>query len=261
MQKINAVKSAYIHEMLSQGAREYGRGFDEYRKMEMINNFIPHAEGSVRISIGNTVLLAAVKVDVDKPMQDKPEEGNISVSAELLPMASIEYEPGPPSPESVEFARVVDRGIRAASMIDTKALYIEPEKVWTVYIDLYALNYDGNLFDAGTTAAVAALHNTRMPKYEDGKVIREGEVKKLDILNTVTTCTYAKIDNKLLLDPSGDEERIMDCRITIGNDENCIRSIQKGLSGSFTEKEIDELVNRTFEKSKELRHAIKNLGD
>ena len=42
-------------------------------------------------------------------------------------------------------------------------------------MDLYVLNYDGNLFDAGTLAAMAALMNTKVPKFEDGKAVEDGE--------------------------------------------------------------------------------------
>jgi exosome complex component RRP42 len=248
--------------MLDKGMRDFNRGFNDYRNIKFTNNFIPHAEGSVKIELGNTIVLAAVKIGMDSPMPDKPNEGNISVSSELLPMASAEYEAGPPTPESVEFARVVDRGIRHAEMIDTKSLFIEEGKVWTIFIDLYTLNYDGNIFDAGTLAAVAALHNTKMPKYEDGKEIHDGNLKNLEVSNIVTSCTFAKIEDKILLDPDANEERIMSTRLTIGNDEKYIRSIQQGLGGPMTEKELELMTNRAFEKSKELRMMIKKIkGD
>ncbi|MEM0087256.1 MAG: hypothetical protein QXU16_03265, partial [Candidatus Micrarchaeaceae archaeon] len=194
-------------------------------------------------------------------MPDKPDEGNLIVSAELLPLASTEFEAGPPSPEAIELARVVDRGVRASELLDLGSLFIEEEKVWSVFVDIYILNYDGNLFDASMLAAVSALSSTRMPKYEDDKVIREGNLQKLKTGKIVTSCTFAKVGNAILLDADSNEESVMDARLTIANDEDKIRAMQKGLSGSFTHEEILSAIDKSFEKSKELRSIIKNAGD
>jgi exosome complex component RRP42 len=207
-------------------------------------------------------VLAGVKIDVGAPLQDKPDEGALITGAELLPLANADYEPGPPSPESIEFARVVDRGIRAAEVLDLEGLFIEKDKVWTTYVDLYVLNYDGNLFDAGTLAATSALLSARMPKYEEEKVIREGNLGKLKTKGIVTSCTFAKVGGKMLLDPNANEENIMDCRLTIANDENVIRAMQKGLRGAFTFQELKGLVDVTFDNSKRLREIVKKaVGD
>jgi len=84
-------------------------------------------------------------------------------------MASPRFESGPPNEESIEVARVIDRGIRESGAIDTKKLLIEENLVWIVFIDVHVLDHDGNLIDAGGIASMAALLNTRLPKYEDGK--------------------------------------------------------------------------------------------
>ena len=259
MQSVNSIKSTYIKELLNNGVRN-GRGFFEYRDISVVRDIIPNAEGSAQVDLGATKVLVGVKLDIDEPMPDKPNEGNIITSAELLPLASADFDTGPPSPEAIELARVVDRGIRAANVIDTSSLFIEEGKVWSVFIDIYIMNYDGNLFDASTLASVAALTNTRMPKFEDGNVIREGKLEKLKVNNIVTSCTYAKIGKAILLDPDGDEESVMDARLTIANDETYIRAMQKGLSGSFKEQEINDLIEKSFEKSKDLRSIINKLN-
>ncbi|MDE1827546.1 MAG: exosome complex protein Rrp42 [Candidatus Micrarchaeota archaeon] len=258
MHPLRQVKGEYVKGMLAKGIREEGRGIFNYRPIKITHSLLPNAEGSAQVEIGNTKVLVGIKLDVATPMPDKPDEGNLMSMAELLPLASPEYESGPPSPDSIELARVVDRGIRAAGVIDLKSLFIEEGKVWSLFIDIYVLNYDGNLFDACTLAAMAALSNTRMPGYEDGKVVREGNLAKLKVNNVVTSCTFAKVGDKMVLDPNGGEEAIMDGRLTIANDENVIRAMQKGLPGSFTEKELEHLIDMSFEKSKELRDIIVN---
>ncbi len=252
----------YILELLGKGMREYERGPFDYRKITLEMGKIPHAEGSALVSIGDTKVLAAVKIAVGTPLPDKPDEGALVTGAELLPLASAEYETGPPSPSSIEFARVVDRGIRAAGVVDTEALFIEKDKVWTAYVDLYVLNYDGNLFDAGTLAATAALRSAKMPKYENEEVIREGNLPKIKSNGSVTSCTFAKVGDKLLLDPNGNEEEIMTTRLTVANDQDVVKAMQKGESGSFSFSEIKEMIDTTFEKSKQLRDILQRaLGE
>ena len=251
------MKGEYIRELLNKGIREENRQMLEYRNIAIRHGVLPQAEGSAQVDLGNTRVLCGIKLGLGEPMPDKPSQGNLMTMAELLPLASADYEPGPPSPDSIELSRVVDRGIRAAGVIDLDSLFIEEGKVWSVFIDLYVLNYDGNLFDASTLAAMAALNTCKLPKYENGEAIRGENLPKLKIENMVTSCTFANVNNKILLDPNGGEEAIMDARITIANDtDNIVRSMQKGLHGSFSEQELDHLLDKTFEKSKELRDII-----
>ncbi len=261
MRAIDMVKGEYIKELLNKGFRDGERGMYEYRPIIIQKGIIPNAEGSAQVDLGGTKVLAGVKIDVDSPLPDKPGEGNLVTSAELLPLASADYDVGPPSPEAIELARVVDRGIRAGEVIDMKSLFIGEDKVWSVFTDIYVLNYDGNLFDAATLAAVTALRTARMPKYEDEKVIREGSLQRLKTNSTVTSCTFAKINGKTVLDPNKGEEDVMDSRLTIATDGKYIRAIQKGLSGSISYKTIEELVDISFEKSKELKSIIDRTLD
>lgn len=259
---MRAENEEYILEMLGKGMREHEREHMQYREIKIATNTIPHAEGSAMVDIGNTKVLVGVKIDVGLPLPDKPNEGALITSAELLPLANAEYETGPPSPEAIELARVVDRGIRAAEVLDLESLFIEKEKVWTAFVDIYVLNYDGNLFDAGTLAATSALLSARMPKYEDEKVVREGNLAKLKTKGIVTSCTFAKVGKNILLDPNANEEAIMESRLTVANDENVIRAMQKGLSGSFSFQELKDLVGVTFDNSKRLRDMVKKVtGD
>ena len=259
--KIRTITEDYIKDLLAQDTREDGRNLLDYRPISIKPKMIPNAEGSAQVTIGNTKVLAGIKIVVGSPMPDKPNEGNLITSAELLPIASEHFETGPPSQEAIELSRVIDRGIRSSGMIDTKALFLEEEKAWDLFIDVYILNYDGNLFDAGTLAAVSALSTCRMPKYEDKKVIREGNLGMLKIDNSVTSCTFAKIADQIILDPNSNEEEFMSTRLTIANDENAVRAMQKGISGSFSPKELENLIDITFDKSRDLRRLIGNLKE
>ncbi len=256
MGAMDIVKANHIRAMLAAGSREDGRGAYDFRSIKVTAGMLQNAEGSAQVKIGNTTILAGVKLQIEEPMEDTPNQGNLIMSAELLPLASDSYETGPPSPEAIEFGRVVDRGIRHGKCIDLESLFIESEKVWTVFVDLYVLNYDGNLFDAGTTAAMAALMNTKVPKVENGEAIRTERTQKMKIDNIVTSTTFAKVKDKIILDPNGDEEMAADCRLTIATDAEKVRSMQKGKRGGLFKNEIEEMLGASFNKHKELKDIL-----
>ncbi|MGC8537870.1 MAG: exosome complex protein Rrp42 [Candidatus Micrarchaeia archaeon] len=256
MDIISNLMGGYIKDTLEKGGRLDSRGPYSFREINVETGIISHAEGSAQVDIGATKVLAGVKLMVEDPMPDTPGQGNLMMNAELLPLAYADYETGPPSPESVELARVVDRGIRAGNSIDLLDLALEDGKVWSVFVDLYVLNYGGNLFDASGLAAMAALANTKMPKYENGAVIREERSKKLKIDNIVTYTTFGKVSDHLLLDMNINEEDIASARLTIATDDDQIRAMQKGMNGSFTGKEIEELIDISFEKHKDLKNIM-----
>ena len=128
---------------LKEGKRIDGRKVDEIRKITITHGVSENADGSARVKLGLTDVIAGVKMVPGTPYPDMPDEGSISVGAELLPMADPEFEVGPPRDEAIELSRVVDRGIRESKAIDFKDLCItEGEKVWVGFVDIYIINND-----------------------------------------------------------------------------------------------------------------------
>jgi exosome complex component RRP42 len=254
------VKQKQIAQLIAHGKRLDGRGITDYRDIQMDVGLIEKAEGSARIRLGKTEVLVGTKVDVGEPFPDTPEEGVLTVNAELVPLASPSFEPGPPDENSIELARIVDRGIRESKAIATEELCLEPgKKVVIVFVDVYVLNHDGNLIDASGLAALAALMNTKMAKYE----VEEGEVKKkpgyvpLPLRNYPIPVTFAKISGKLVVDPWLEEEQVMDARLTMTFDKDSnICAIQKGETGHFTTQQILEAAKIAQQKSAEIRKLL-----
>jgi exosome complex component RRP42 len=149
------------------------------------------------INLGKTKVLVGVKVEQGEPFPDTPDEGVLTVNAELVPLASPSFEPGPPNENAIELARVVDRGIRESKAIDLKSLCIHKgKKVFVVFIDVYVLDHDGNLIDAASAASLAALLSAKMNDYDvkDGELALKSELKSLPIQNQPVAVTLAKID-------------------------------------------------------------------
>jgi exosome complex component RRP42 len=255
------VRQKQLAQLIDTGKRLDGRTLTEYREIKIEQGIIEKAEGSARVFLGKTQILVGVKVETGEPFPDTPNDGVMTVNAELVPLASPNFEPGPPDESSIELARIVDRGIRESKTVDTEKLCIEPgKKVFVVFVDVWVLNHDGNLIDASALAAVAALMNTKMPNYE----IKEGEVKTkqgyspLPLKSHPITITIGKINDKLVVDPGAEEEQVMDARITMAiNDEGNICAVQKGLSGYFTPQQIIDASKLAREKADELRKKLK----
>jgi len=254
------VKQKRIAELISSGRRLDGRGLTDYREVKLEVGVIERAEGSARVRLGKTEVMVGTKIEVGQPFLDVPNEGVLTVNAELVPLASPSFEPGPPDENSIELARVVDRGLREAKAIELEKLCIEPgKKVFIVFVDVYVLNHDGNLIDASAIAALAALLNTKMFNYE----VEGGEIKvkpgytPLPIRNYPIAVTFAKINDKLVVDPWLEEEQVMETRLTITMDkEGKICAIQKGGYGYFMLQQILEASKIAREKTEELRKLV-----
>jgi exosome complex component RRP42 len=258
---ITKVRQKQIGLTIDAGKRLDGRGLTDYREIKIEQGLIEKAEGSARVHLGNTEVLVGVKVATGEPFPDTPNEGVMTVNAELVPLASPSFEPGPPDETSIELARIVDRGIRESKALDNEKLCIEPgKKVIVVFVDVYVLNHDGNLIDASALAAFAALLNTKMPTFE----MKDGELKikqgytPLPLRSHPITITIGKINDKLVVDPGLEEEQVMEARISMAiNEDGNICAIQKGLSGYFTPQQIIEASKLAQEKAAELRKTLK----
>ena len=159
---ITKVLERQISQMLEKSKRLDERGLTEYRELKIEEGIIERAEGSAKVLLGKTEVLVGVKIETGEPFPDTPNEGVLTVNAELVPLASPSFEPGPPDENSIELARIVDRGIRESKTVDNTKLCIEPgKKVFVIFVDVYVLNHDGNLIDASALAAVSALLNTK----------------------------------------------------------------------------------------------------
>jgi exosome complex component RRP42 len=257
---VTKVRLRQIEQLIEKGKRLDERGLLDTREIKIEQGIIEKAEGSARVYLGKTEVLVGVKVGLGEPFPDTPNDGVLTVNAELVPVASPNFEPGPPNEDSVELARVVDRGIRESKCVDTEKLVIESgKKVFVIFVDVYVLNHDGNLIDASAMAAMAALMNTKMPNYE----IKDGELKikqgytPLPLKNHPVTVTIGKINNRLIIDPIAEEEQVMDSRITMATKEDgTICAIQKGGSGYFTPQQILEATKIALDKAAELRKKL-----
>ena len=268
------IKKDYLYQLAKQGKRADNRKINEYRKVTIETGVIDKAEGSAKVMIGNTQVVAGIKMDLGTPYPDTPNQGVMSTAAELIPLASPDFEAGPPREDAIELARVVDRGIRESDVIKFNELCIVPgEKIWLAFIDIHVIDYDGNLFDASSLASLAALLTAHVPVEQFKETLEDDaetypEIKtyleqhqtnySIPMRTPPISCTFVKFGDVIVVDPSLDKEDIADARLTVATDDKGdIRAMQKGLNGSFTPDEIKNVIKEASINGNELRNKLR----
>lgn len=260
---VEHLRKQQMWDAISKGKRLDGRNLDDIRPLEIELDIIKKANGSAKVKLGNSEVIAGVKIETGEPFEGLENKGALIVSAEVLPTASPYIEPGPPDEETVELARVVDRGIRESEMIDLDKLVLVPGKiVYTIFVDCSIINADGNLFDATSYAVVSALASSKIPVFEmqDGKVVNTGNSQDPPVTTIPVSITAIRIGEAVILDPTSEEEACMNARITITTNSNGdYTAIQKGSTGAFTVEQIKKAAETARIKGEEVRAKLQEL--
>jgi len=267
MQTSNLTKEK-LKSMFAENKRFDGRELLDFRDLEVSYEVSNKAEGSARVKLGKTEVIAGVKMQIGTPYPDSPDKGNLMVSGDLLPLASPRFESGPPGFNAIELPRLVDRAIRASEIIDFSKLVVEKgEKVWTIIVDVYPINDDGNIVDAASIAAFAALKNAVFPELnEEGKINYYKKTnKKLPLAADIVPLSFSffKLGDSIILDPTREEEEACDSRTTFGisswKGQYMLNACQKKGPDPLTQAEIEKMMDLIPKKFEELNKNLKKF--
>ncbi|MFA6023393.1 MAG: exosome complex protein Rrp42 [Candidatus Pacearchaeota archaeon] len=258
-----------ISQYLASGKRFDNRKVDEFRDISIECGLSKKAEGSAKVKVGKTEVWVGVKMETAEPYPDSPNKGNLMVTAELLPLSNSKYEYGPPRFEAIELGRLVDRGIRESGYINFEKLCIkEGEKVWSVVIDVYSINDDGNLLDAAFIGALAAIKSAKLPHYDEKteKIDYEKEAKGAIPLteNMPFNFSVYQIGDIIFFDPTIEEEAAAHGRLilaAIPTNPIKICSMQKGDTLEISPEKFAEMLEMVEKKHKTIFPQINKLID
>jgi len=255
-----------LRKMLAEKKRFDSRDLLDFRDLTIEYDVSNKAEGSARVKLGKTEVIVGVKLGVGEPYPDALDKGTLMVSGDLLPSASPRFETGPPKFQSIELPRLIDRAIRSAEIIDLSTLVIEEgKKVWTVFIDIYPINDDGNLIDAASIGALAALHKTKVPELDKNGNIdfdkKPTKPLKLDTSVLPLSFSFFKLGDSIFLDPTREEEESSDSRTTFGiskvGSKYLLNSCQKIGETPLSQKDVEEIMAIIPKKFDELSEKLK----
>ncbi|MHA2171643.1 MAG: exosome complex protein Rrp42 [Candidatus Kariarchaeaceae archaeon] len=257
----NTLEKEQILNLLNSNRRLDGRKNNEFRDIIIETNVIEKANGSAIVTLGKTQVICGVKAVLGTPWPDTPNEGSFNFLFESSPMSAPEFRVGPPQDLAIEISRMTDRVIRESKCINLEELCLIPgKKNWTLNIDIYSLDDNGNFYDTCALAAYAALATSRL---NDTKIDDEDNVeiletsKPLKLSSFPISVTTYKIGDHYVMDANLKEEQLSDARITIGTTDTHIVSGQKGGLVGMKPNEILDILTDTIRTAHEIREIVR----
>jgi ribonuclease PH len=240
--------------------RTDNRAPDELRQVRITPNFLPHAEGSALIEMGNTRVICAASVEDKLPphLRGQRTEGWVTAEYGMLPRATHtrtarEIGRGGPSGRTHEIQRLIGRSLRAIA--DRRLL---GER--TITLDCDVLQADGGTRTAAITGAYVAL------AIACRRLLKEKKIARSPIVSEVTAVSVGIVDGVALLDLKYDEDSRaeVDMNIVCTGDARFIE-VQGTAEGSpFSRSEMDALLELGKKGIEQLvshqRQAIEGAG-
>jgi ribonuclease PH len=217
--------------------RTDGRASDELRPARITPGFLPYAEGSVLIEMGNTrVVCSASLEDRVPPFLRNTGQGWLTAEYAMLPRATQtrtgrEIGRGGPSGRTHEIQRLIGRSLRAVA--DMKAL---GER--TITLDCDVLQADGGTRTAAITGAYVAF------ALASRQLIKSGKITRSLTTNQVAAVSVGIVGNTPLLDLKYDEDSKaeVDMNIVCTGDGRFIELQGTAEREPFSPAQMDEMI-------------------
>lgn len=170
-----------------------GRKADELRPVKITPNFLPNAEGSALIEMGNTKVICTASVeDRVPPFLRNQGKGWVTAEYGMLPRSTgtrtqRESSRGGPSGRTQEIQRLIGRSLRA--VID---MTMTGER--TIMVDCDVIQADGGTRTASITGAYVAL------VLAVRKMMDNRQIKRSPITNEIAAVSVGIVGGKPVLD-------------------------------------------------------------
>lgn len=220
--------------------RKNGRQANELRPVFIEKNFLPHADGSLLIKLGNTHVACAVSVEDSVPrFLEEHEQGWITAEYGMLPWSthtrSAREAVRGRSGRTYEVQRLIGRSLRM--MIDLVAL--GPR---TLRVDCDVLRADGGTRTAAITGAALVVHDVINKLYEEGKLA------ELPAITPLAAVSAGIVDGSVLLDLDYEEDSRaeVDANFVMCRDGRLIEVQCTSEGNPFSRAELDLLTDLAF---------------
>lgn len=228
-------------------SRTDGRAPDQMRPVELKPGFMPNAEGSCLVEMGDTKVICTATIDekVPKWMQGQGL-GWVTAEYSMLPRSSSEriereVNKGRVSGRTQEIQRLIGRSLRA--IIDLTVLGQR-----SVLIDCDVLMADGGTRTASITGSYVALAMAI-----DG-LLKEGKLESSPLHTSVAAVSVGVIDGVPYLDLKYDEDSRaeVDMNIVMTGTDKFVEVQGTAEGGVFERSRLDELIDLGVAGIKEL---------
>lgn len=217
--------------------RTDGRPANSLRPVKITTGFLPYAEGSVLIEMGNTRVICAASLEERvPPFLRNSGQGWLTAEYAMLPRStqtrtSREIGRGGPSGRTHEIQRLIGRSLRAVA--DMKAL---GER--TLTIDCDVLQADGGTRTAAITGAYVAFAQA------SNQLLKSGKISRSVVLNQVAAVSVGIVNNVALLDLKYDEDSRaeVDMNVVCTGDGRFIEVQGTAEREPYSRSQMDELL-------------------
>ena len=218
-------------------ARTDGRRDDELRPVRITPDFMPYAEGSALIEMGQTrVICTATLDDRVPPFRRNTGQGWLTAEYAMLPRATQqrtqrETGRGGPSGRTHEIQRLIGRSLRAVTNLGALG-----ER--TITLDCDVLQADGGTRTASITGAYVAL------ALACRRLVRENRLQRLPFTGEVAAVSVGIVGGRPLLDLKYDEDSRaeVDMNVVCTGDGRFIELQGTAEGAPFTRAQSDELI-------------------
>ncbi len=218
--------------------RSDGRRPDQIRPVRILPGYIPHAEGSVLIDMGETSVLCAVTVE-DRVPRFAIGTGSGWITAEygMLPRSTLSRTPRETSARSgrtAEIQRLIGRSLRSVTRLDLLG-----DRTFVVACDV--IKADGGTRTAAITGAYVALAQAIH------KLIGAKALSSSPIRGAVAAISAGIVDSVPLLDLNYEEDykAAADFNVVMTDAGEFVEIQGTGESHPFTRREMEELLDLT----------------
>ncbi|GAU40729.1 hypothetical protein TSUD_14140 [Trifolium subterraneum] len=263
----------FIQGGIAQDLRCDGRKRLTYRPIHVETGVIPQANGSARIRIGATEVIASVKAELGKPSLSQPDKGKVFIYIDCSSTAEPTFEGRGGEELSAELSTALHRCLLGAKSgagagIDRTSLVVVEGKIcWDLYIDGLVVSSDGNLLDALGAAIKAALSNTGIPSVkvtagaasdEQPEVdISDEEFLQFDTSGVPVIITLTKVGRDYIVDATPEEESQMSSAVSISiNRKGHICGITKRGGAGLDPSVILDMVSVAKHVSEQLMNKL-----
>ncbi len=217
--------------------RTDGRAFDQLREVKITTGYLPYAEGSVLIEMGQTKIVCAASVeDRVPPFLRNSGQGWITAEYSMLPRATQQRKAreigrGGPSGRTHEIQRLIGRSLRAAAQMKLLG-----ER--TITLDCDVLQADGGTRTAAITGAYVAF------VLAINRLLKLGKLNRSIITNEVAAISVGIVENTPLLDLKYDEDSKagVDMNIVCTGDGRFIEVQGTAEGEPFTPEQMESLL-------------------
>jgi ribonuclease PH len=218
-------------------ARTDGRRADELRPVRITPGYLPYAEGSALIEMGQTRVICSASVDERvPPFLRNRGQGWITAEYAMLPRATFqrtqrETGRGGPSGRTHEIQRLIGRSLRA--VVD---MSIMGER--TITLDCDVLQADGGTRTAAITGAYVAF------ALAVRRLMRAGKLSRNPVSNQVAAVSVGIVNKTPLLDLKYDEDSKaeVDMNIVCTGDNRFVEVQGTAEGAPFGREEMDQLL-------------------